>query len=152
MRADEILSVPLLEMSLPKDKAEQRISAVENQINVHLIKLAVVAAGNDRAEIHWRKEVVARLTMIGQIRLKPRNRTASFKFYYNLLFDYTYGENEVKNVAGWMELLSEDYTLDPAVSAESAAERLEVFHRRFASAAEKGNLSRLDLVEMVAAF
>ena len=71
--------------------------------------------------------------------------TGSFKFYYDLLFDYPFGGVEVQNTRTIMALVSEEYDLSPTKSPEQLAEWLKQFHAKLAERLHHGQ-AVLDLV------
>ena len=77
--------------------------------------------------------------------MKPDSRTGSFKFYYDLLFDYPFGGVEVQNTRTIMDLVSEEYDLRPTKSPEELAEWLQQFHAKLAERLHHGQ-AVLDLV------
>ena len=52
---------------------------------------------------HFRRELKAWLGRIQRLRMKPNNRTGSFKFYFDLLFDYPFGGVEIENMRSIMD-------------------------------------------------
>jgi hypothetical protein len=71
--------------------------------------------------------------------MKPNNRTGSFKFYYDLLFDYPFGGVEVQNMRIMMQLIGEQYPdIRPTKSPEELVAWLRQFHTRLAEALHKG--------------
>jgi hypothetical protein len=64
--------------------------------------------------------------------MKPDSRTGSFKFYFDLLFDYPFGGVEVQNMRTMVELISEEYGLRPTKSPQEMIEWLRHFHQRLA--------------------
>ena len=66
------------------------------------------------------------------MRIKPQNRPGSFKFYYDLLFDYPFGGVEIQNMRSMMDLIREEYGLGPTRSPEELVEWLQQFHTKLA--------------------
>ena len=64
--------------------------------------------------------------------MKPDSLTGSFKFYYDLFFDYPFGEVELQNTRAIMDLISEECGLDPTESPKEVAEWLQQFHAKLA--------------------
>ena len=77
----------ILEMSYPRRVVETIINGLQDPLNQHLIKLVGFEFTPELRE-HFRQECEAWLDRIQRLRLKPHNRPGTFKFYYNLLFDY----------------------------------------------------------------
>jgi hypothetical protein len=46
-----------------------------------------------------------------RLRMKLDSRTGSFKFFYDLLFDYPFGGVEVQNMRTLMDLIREEHNL-----------------------------------------
>lgn len=151
MRLDEVLSQPLLDMAYYKAKAESIITALEDQINVHLLKLLAVS-DDSRADAHWRHELVTWLTKIARIRLKPAGKPASADFYYRILFDEPYGGSEISNVTVQLGLLRRNYPLKGDTDPASVVQSLTAFHKAFAEACSFGTLDDTGVTAMIAAF
>ena len=116
MKPDEIM-----EMAYPRKYVENIIIGLEDPLNEHLVKLVGFEfAAEQRA--HFRREVRSWLAKIQRLRMKPDSRTGSFKFYYDLLFDYPFGGVELQNTRTIMNLISEEYGLHPTKSPEDLAE------------------------------
>src|SRR6202022_1604792 len=77
--------------------------------------------------------------------IKPQHRPGSFKFYYDLLFDYPFGGVEIQNMRTMMDLNREEYGLTPIISPEELVEWLQQFHTRLAARLHHGQ-AVLDLV------
>ncbi len=77
------MAAPLPGMSCSRKKAEAVITGLEKPINDNLLKLLVVAGGQDRE--HLTKERLEWLDEVAEIRLKPDNKTGPASFYYRLL-------------------------------------------------------------------
>ena len=82
MKLDETM-----EMSYPRKYLEHIIIGLEDPLNQHLVKLVGFDFPPEQRR-HFRREVRTWLNKIQRLRLKPDNRTGSFKSYYDLLFDY----------------------------------------------------------------
>ena len=78
--------------------------------------------------------------------MKPSNRTGSFKFYFDHLFDYPFGGNEVPTMRAMMEFISSDYDgIQPTKSPEEVVTWLKKFHADLAQRLHDGE-AVLDLV------
>jgi hypothetical protein len=77
--------------------------------------------------------------------MKPDSRTGSFKFYYDLLFDYPFGGVEIQNMSAMMDLIREEYGLAPTKSPKELVEWLQQFHTKLADRLHNGQ-NVLDLV------
>src|ERR1044071_786185 len=84
-------------MAFPRKLVEHAILGLYDQINTHLIKLAGFDFPGELRN-HFKRELRTWLRKIQILRFKPRNRTGSFKFYFDLLFDYPFGGVEVRNM------------------------------------------------------
>jgi hypothetical protein len=139
MKLDETM-----EMAYPRKYVENIIIGLEDPLNEHLVKLVGFEfAAEQRA--HFRREVRSWLAKIQRLRMKPDSRTGSFKFYYDLLFDYPFGGVELQNTRTIMNLISEEYGLHPTKSPEDLAEWLRQFHAKLAERLHEGQ-TVLDLV------
>ncbi len=141
MRLDEIAPDLLLEMAYTRQRATQIVSGLEMPINLHLLKLVAVPMPDQFS--HWRHELATWLTTIGAIRLKPTTKPAParfyFHFYFQLLFDEPFGQNEVPAVTARLQLLRQQYgDLKDDVIVEALAAKLQEFHQLFASECAKG--------------
>lgn len=132
-------------MSYPRKSVEIIITGLEDPLNQHLTKLGGFDFAAETRR-HFREEVEAWLDRIQILRLKPRHRPGSFKFYYDLLFDYPFGGVELQNVTAMMELISRRY---PGVRAtktpEEVVEWLREFHTKLAQRLSAGQ-QVLDLI------
>jgi len=119
-------------MSYPRKNVEIIITGIEDQLNQHLIKLVGFGFPAETRR-HFREEVEAWLDRIQTLRLKPRHRPGSFKFYYDLLFDYPFGGVELQNVTSMMQLISRRYPgIQPTKEPEQMVEWLREFHTNLA--------------------
>ena len=134
----------LLEMSYPRALVQQIILGLTDPLNQHLIKLAGFQFPAEQRR-HFRREVRTWLDKIQRLRIKPQHRTGSFKFYYDLLFDYPFGGVEVRNMRSMMDLVREEYGLVPTKSPEELVEWLQQFHTKLADQLHNGQ-GVLDLV------
>jgi hypothetical protein len=123
-----------MEMSYPGKYVEHIIIGLEDPLNQHLVKLVGFDFPSEQRQ-HFRREVRTWLDKLQRLRMKPNNRTGSFKFYYDLLFDYPFGGVEVKNMRIMMQFISEEYEQIPATkSPEELVEWLRGFHTKLAEA------------------
>jgi hypothetical protein len=133
-----------MEMAYPRKYVENIIIGLEDPLNEHLVKLVGFDFPAEERG-HFRREVRTWLAKIQRLRLKPDSRTGSFKFYYDLLFDYPFGGVEVQNVRTMLQLIAEEYGLEPAKSPEELVEWLQQVHSRLADRLHRGQ-AVLDLV------
>ena len=139
MKPDETL-----EMAYPRKYVENIIIGLEDPLNEHLVKLVGFDFPTEQRG-HFRREARTWLAKIQRLRLKPDSRTGSFKFYYDLLFDYPFGGVEVQNMRTIMELIGEEYGLQPVQSPQDVVAWLQQFHSGLADRLHKGD-AVLDLV------
>ena len=139
MKPDEIM-----EMAYPRKYVENIIIGLEDPLNEHLVTLIGFDFPTEQ-RAHFRREVRTWLSKIQRLRMKPDSRTGSFKFYYDLLFDYPFGGVEVQNTRTIMNLVSEEYDLRPTKSPAELAEWLKQFHTKLAERLHHGQ-AVLDLV------
>ena len=67
------------------------------------------------------------------MKLKPSNRPASFKFYFDLLYEYPFGGVEVQNMRMMMDLIADEYEgARPIKPPEEMVEWLRQFHAELA--------------------
>ncbi len=131
-------------MSLPKKLVEVRLLGLESQLNRHLVKL-VAFEFQPELRRHFRREVRTWLDEVQSLRFKPNNRTGSFKFYFDFLFDYPFGGVEVQNMRRILDLVSSEYDTRPLKSPEEAVEWLRDFHMRLAERLHSGE----DVLDMI---
>jgi hypothetical protein len=120
-----------MEMAYPRKYLEHIIIGLEEPLNQHLVKLAGFDFPPEQRG-HFRREVRGWLDKIQRLRMKPDNRTGSFKFYYDLLYDYPFGGVELQNMRTMMHLISEEYGLQPTKPPEELVEWLRQFHSALA--------------------
>jgi hypothetical protein len=120
-----------MEMAYPRKYVENIIIGLEDPLNEHLVKLVGFDFPGEQRD-HFRREVRTWLAKIQRLRMKPDSRTGSFKFYFDLLFDYPFGGVEVQNMRTMVELISEEYGLRPTKSPQEMIEWLRHFHQRLA--------------------
>ena len=122
----------IMEMSYPKRVVETIINGLQDPLNQHLIKLVGFQFTPELRD-HFRQECEAWLDHIQRLRLKPNNRPGTFKFYYDLLFDYPFGGVEVENMQSMMDFIVRRYPGGRASKTpEQMVEWLKEFHGRLA--------------------
>jgi hypothetical protein len=131
-------------MSLPKKLVEARLLGLESQLNRHLVKL-VAFEFQPELRRHSRREVRTWLDEVQSLRFKPNNRTGSFKFYFDFLFDYPFGGVEVQNMRRILDLVSGEYDTRPLKSPEEMVEWLRRFHTQLAERLHDGE----DVLDMI---
>jgi hypothetical protein len=131
-------------MSLPRKLVELRILGLESQLNRHLVKLTGFDFQTELRR-HFRRELRNWLNELQSFRFKPHNGTGSFKFYFDLLFDYPFGGVELQNMRRMMDLVSSEYDIDANKTPEQMVEWLRAFHTRLAERLHKGE-DVLDLI------
>ena len=132
-------------MAFPRKLVEHAIMGLYDQINVHLVKLAGFDFPLETRQ-HFRRELETWLDKIQRLRMKPNNRTGSFKFYFDLLFDYPFGGVELQNMGRIIKFVSREYSDVPQTkSAEELVEWLRAFHMQLAERLHKGE-DVLDLI------
>ena len=140
MKPDEIM-----EMAYPRKYVENIIIGLEDPLNEHLVKLIGFDFPTEQ-RAHFRREVRSWLAKIQRLRMKPDSRTGSFKFYYDLLFDYPFGGVEVRNTQSIMSLISRHYQgIQPAKTPEEVAAWLRDFHAALAQRLSAGEVV-LDMI------
>ncbi len=122
MEPDEALA-----MAYPRKYVENIIIGLEDPLNEHLVKLVGFDFSAEQRN-HFRREIRTWLGKIQRLRLKPDSRTGSFKFYYDLLFDYPFGGVEVQNMRTMMDVIAEEYELRPTKAPQELVEWLRHFH------------------------
>ena len=132
-------------LSYPRKLVEHVILGLYDQINVHLVKL-VGFDFSPELRRHFRRELRAWFGKVQALRFKPDRKTGSFKFYFDLLFDYPFGGVEIEN----MQLIYRQITLDyenarPIKTPEEMVAWLRAFHTQLAERLHKGE-DVLDLV------
>jgi hypothetical protein len=133
-----------MEMAYPRKYIENIIIGSEDPLNQNLVKLVGFDFPAEQRG-HFRREVRTWLAKIQRLRMKPDSRTGSFKFYYDLLFDYPFGGVEIQNMTTIMDLIREEYSLAPTKSPEYLVDWLRQFHTRLADRLHNGQ-GVLDLV------
>jgi len=132
-------------MAFPRKLVEHAIMGLYDQINVHLVKLAGFDFPLETRQ-HFRRELETWLDKIQRLRMKPNNRTGSFKFYVDLLFEYPFGGVELQNMGRIIKFVSREYSDVPQTkSAEELVEWLRAFHMQLAERLHNGE-DVLDLI------
>jgi hypothetical protein len=131
-------------MSLPRKLVEVRLLGLESRLNRHLVKL-VAFEFHGELRRHFSRELKNWLDEVQSFRFKPNNRTGSFKFYFDLLFDYPFGGVEIQNARRMIDLISSEYETMPTKSPEEMVEWLRSFHTRLAERLHRGE-DVLDLI------
>ena len=121
------------EMVYPRKYVEHIFLGLEDPLNQHLIKLAGFDFPPEQRQ-HFRAGI-----KLQRLRMKPNKRTGSFKFYYDLLFDYPFGGVELQNMRILMQLIAEQYRNVPATkSPEELVVWPKEFHTRLAERMHNG--------------
>ncbi|HEY3910708.1 MAG TPA: hypothetical protein VGM07_12565 [Stellaceae bacterium] len=132
-------------VAYPRKLVEQIVLGLSNPLNRHLVKLV----GFDfppQTRRHFQHEVRTWLSELQALRLKPDARPASFKFYFDLLFDYPFGGVEAQNMRSMMALIANEYeNAQPAKHPTEMVEWLREFHSRLAERLHQGE-DVLDLI------
>lgn len=132
-------------MAFPRKLVEHAILGLYDQINLHLIKLAGFDFPLETRQ-HFRRELETWLDKIQRMRMKPDNRTGSFKFYFDLLFDYPFGGVELQNMRKMMDLIIREYgRTRPTKTPDEMVEWLRQFHMALAERLHNGE-DVLDLI------
>jgi hypothetical protein len=134
-----------LTLAYPRKLVEQIILGLYDSINLHLVKLVGFDFGPEPRR-HFRRELRAWLRKIQSLRFKPSNRTGSFKFYFDLLFDYPFGGVELRNMKLIMEEIADEYEgARPIKTPEEMVDWLREFHTQLAERLHNGEM----IVELV---
>ena len=132
-------------MAYPQKLVEHTILNLSDPLNEHIVKL-VGFDFRDELRRHFQREVRTWLRKIQRLRIKPTNRTGSFKFYYDLLFDYPFGGVEVQNMRLIIDEVTEQYgDARPTKSPEEMVGWLRGFHTRLAERLHDGE----DVLDMI---
>jgi hypothetical protein len=125
-------------MAYPQKLVENTILNLSDPLNEHLVKL-VGFYFRDELRGHFRREVRTWLRKIQRLRIKPTNRTGSFKLYFDLLFDYPFGGTEVQNMGLIMDDIADNYpNVRAAKTPEEMVAWLRDFHTRLAERLHNG--------------
>src|SRR3982751_3517888 len=95
-------------MAYPQKLVENTILNLSDPLNEHLVKL-VGFDFSEELRSHFQREVRTWLRKVQRLRIKPTNRTGSFKFYFDQLFDYPFGGTEIRNMASIMDDIVDNY-------------------------------------------
>lgn len=134
-----------LVMAYPQKMVEAIILGLVDPLNQHLVKLVGFEFSAELRR-HFRKEARSWLNKIQRLRMKPTSRTGSFRFYFDHLFDYPFGGNEVPTIRAMMEFILSDYDgIQPTKSPEEVVTWLKKFHTDLAQRLHNGD-AVLDLV------
>jgi len=127
----------LLEMAFSKEKIEQRVTALEEIINIHLIKLFGVVA-DDGLRNHWKKELKAFYRKISRMVWKNTNKTLNANFYYNILYEEPFGGTEERNIKSILEIdiIQETGYMKNNETIQNINEKMKNFHKNIAIALE----------------
>jgi hypothetical protein len=132
-------------LAYPRKLVEHVILGLYDQINVHLVKMVGFDFPPELRQ-HFRRELRAWLGKIQSLRFKPDRRPGSFKFYFDLLFDYPFGGVEVENMQRVFRQISEDYErAAPIKTPEEMVGWLRDFHTRLAERLHNGE----DVLDML---
>jgi hypothetical protein len=132
-------------MAYPQKMVEAIILGLVDPLNQHLVKLVGFAFPPEHRR-HFRKEANSWLNKIQRLRMKPTRRTGSVKFYFDHLFDYPFGGNEIDTMRAMMEFISSDYDgIRPTRSPAEVVGWLKAFHSTLAQRLAAGE-TVLDLV------
>jgi hypothetical protein len=132
-------------MAFPRKLVEHAILGLYDQINLHLVKLAGFDFPGTTRQ-HFRHELAGWLDKIQRLRMKPNNRTGSFKFYFDLLFEYPFGGVEVQNMRKIMDFIIREYPDARATKTpEQMVEWLRQLHTELSERLHKGE-DVLDLI------
>src|SRR6266478_9401660 len=127
-----------LEMAYPTKYVENIIIGLEDPLNQYLVKLIGFDFPAEQRG-HFRREVRTWLAKIQRLRMKPDSRTGSFKFYYDLLFDYPFGGVELQNMRKIMDFIIREYgQVQPKKTPEEMVEWLRAFHTELAERLHNG--------------
>ena len=132
-------------MALPRKLVEQVILGLYDPINIHLVKLVAFDFSPELRQ-HFKRELRSWLRKIQRLRFKPHNRTASSKFYFDMLFDYPFGGVEVRNMSLIMDEIADEYeNARPTKQPEEMVEWLRAFHTGLSERLHNGE-DVLDLI------
>ena len=132
-------------MALPRKLVEQVILGLYDPINIHLVKLVAFDFSPELRQ-HFKRELRSWLRKIQRLRFKPHNRTASSKFYFDMLFDYPFGGVEVRNMSLIMDEIADEYdNARPTKRPEEIVEWLRQFHTGLSERLHNGE-DVLDLI------
>jgi hypothetical protein len=134
-----------LVMAFPHKLVEHIILGLYDQINEHLVKLVGFDFPPELRQ-HFRVELATWLNKIQSLRFKPNNRTGSYKFYFDLFFEYPFGGVEVENMRRIMDLVGREYQhTRPIKRPEEMVTWLRTFHQELAERLHNGE----DVLDMI---
>jgi hypothetical protein len=134
-----------LVMALPRKLVEQTLLGLYDPINQHLIKL-VGFDFQPELRRHFQRELRTWLRKVERLRMKPDNRTGSFKFYFDLLFEYPFGGVELRNMRLILDEIADNYEhVSATKTPEELVTWLRHFHEELAERLHKGE----DVLDMV---
>ena len=96
----------LIEMAVPRKKAEQQVSGLEWPMDQHLVKLLGLDAP-DVTRAVWKRELREWCGQIATLRIKPANRTLPFATLMTRLHDERFEGSEIQNVSAMLALQTE---------------------------------------------
>jgi hypothetical protein len=132
-------------MAFPKKLVEHAILGLYDQINLHLVKLIGFDFAPETRQ-HFRRELQTWLDKIQRLRMKPNNRTGSFQFYFDLLFEYPFGGVELQNMRKMMDFVNREYGAVPRTkNPDEMVAWLRNFHTRLAERLHNGE----DVLDMI---
>jgi hypothetical protein len=115
----------LIEMAVPRKKAEQQVSGLEWPMNLHLVKLLGFQAPEATRQA-WKRELRECCGQIATLRVKPANHSLPAATLLTWLYEERFEGSEVQNVTA-MLALQQDFARNEA-SPEEVAARLRGFH------------------------
>jgi hypothetical protein len=140
MKIDDKLLV-----AYPQKMIDAIIFGLVDPLNQRLVKLVGFEFQNELRR-HFRKEASSWLNKIQRLRMKPTSRTGSVRFYFDHLFEYPFGGNEVQTMQAMIEFISSDYDgVRPTRPAEEVVAWLKQCHAELAQRLHNGE-AVLDLV------
>jgi hypothetical protein len=132
-------------VAYPRKLVEQIVLGLSNPLNRRLVKLVGFDFPTETRR-HFQREIRTWLSELQALRLKPDARPASFKFYFDLLFDYPFGGVEAQNMKAVIALIANEYeNARPVIEPAEMAEWLRDFHARLAERLHEGE-DVLDLI------
>jgi len=138
---------PLFEMALEQKEVREEIVGLRRPINLHLVKL-LAADMPSTTRNHWKVEVAEWLAQIGVLRLKPTTRPGKVEFYFNLLYEFAYGDLRTNAIVADLQRVSKVYSLKRTMRVDAISERLRAFHEGFAKLCAAGYDDEKDAVRL----
>jgi hypothetical protein len=133
-----------IEVAYPRKFSQVIIIRLARPINKYLVKIVGFDFPAPLRQ-HFKCELRNWFTEIQAIRLKPTMRTGSFRFYFDPLFDYSFGGVEVQNMRGLVDLISREHETYPTKTPEQLARWIERFHTGLAERLHRGE-AVLDMI------